>query len=108
MNKNLLAFILACLTASVLFSCLLVFDAGLHQRPVQVEIRSDSDTQDIVNAVIALHRPDVDITTSKSFMAEAFSLTLIPFITLVLMILTGVILFFYKLYCRWLGAAPSL
>ena|ERR1700733_13463710 len=108
MNKNLLAFFLSCLTTSVLFSCLLVFDAGLVHRPVEVQIRSDGDTHAIVAALDALNRPDVDIQTSKSFLSEAFSPTMIPFITLVLMILTGVVLFFYKLYCRWLGATPTV
>jgi len=108
MNKNLLAFFLACLTAAVLFSCLLIFDAGLNKRPIQVEIRSDSDTHPIVAAIDALNRPDVDVQTSRSFLSEAFSPTMIPFITLVLMIMTGVVLFFYKLYSRWLGATPTV
>ena len=108
MNKNLLAFFLSCLTAAVLFSCLDLIHPGLNQRAVQVEIRSDGDTHDIVEAVNALHRPDIDIKTSKSFRGESFSPTMIPFMTLALMIATGVILFFYKLYCRWLGATPTV
>jgi hypothetical protein len=108
MNKNLLAFFLACLTAAVLFSCLVLIHPGLNQRAVQVEIRSDGDTHDIVEAVNALHRPDIDIKTSKSYRGESFSPTMIPFATLVFMIATGVILFFYKLYCRMLGATPTV
>ena len=108
MNKNLLAFFLSCLTVAVFFSCFLVFDAGLNQRPVQVQIRADGDTHDIVAAVNALHRPDVDIKTSKTYLAESFSSTMIPFMTLALMIATGMVLFFYKLYSRWLGVTPNL
>ena len=108
MNKNLLAFFLSCLTSAVLFSCLVLIHPGLNQRAVQVEIRSDGDTHDIAEAVKALHRPDVDIQTSKSYRGESFSPTMIPFMTLVFMIGTGVILFFYKLYCRVLGAAPTV
>jgi len=92
----------------VLFSCLVLIHPALNQRPVQVEIRSDGDTHDIVEAVNALHRPDIDLKTSKTFRAESFSPTMIPFMTLAFMILTGVILFFYKLYCRWLGASPTV
>ena len=33
---------------------------------------------------------------------------LLAFMTLVFMIFTGVILFFYKLYCRMLGATPTV
>jgi hypothetical protein len=108
MNKNLLAYILSCLTAAVLFSCLVLIHPGLNQRAVQVEIRSDGDTHDIVEAVNALHRPDVDIKTYKSYRGEAFTPMMIPFATLVFMIGAGVILFFYKLYCHWLGAAPTV
>jgi hypothetical protein len=108
MNKNLLAFFLACLTAAVLFSCLVLIHPALNQRAVQVSIRSDEDTHDIVAAVNALHRPDVDIQTMMSFRAESFSPTMIPFVTLALIISTGLILFFYKLYCKWLKVAPNL
>ncbi len=108
MNKNLLAFFLSCLTAAVLYSCLVLIHPGLNQSPVQVDIRSDGDTHDIVNAVNALHRPDVDVKTLKSYRGESFALMTIPFMTLALMIATGVILFFYKLYCRMLGATPTV
>jgi hypothetical protein len=108
MNKNLLALFLACLTAAVLFSCLVLIHPGLNQRPVHVEIRSDGDTHDIVEAINALHRQDVDIHTAKTFRSESFSPTMIPFATLAFMVLTGVILFFYKVYCRWLGTMPTV
>ncbi len=108
MNKNLLAFILSCLTAAVLYSCLVLIHPGLNQSAVQVEIRSDADTQDIVNAVNALYRPDTGIRLVKSFRAESFSPLTIAFMTLVFMIFTGVILFFYKLYCGMLGATPTV
>ncbi len=108
MNKNLLAFILSCLTAAVLFSCLVLIHPGLNKSAVQVEIRSDGDTHDIVNAVNALHRPDVDVDTEKTFRGESFGPAMIPFMTLVFMVFTGVILFFYKLYCRMLGAPPTV
>ena len=108
MNKNLLAFILSCLTAAVLYSCLVLLHPGLNQSAVQVEIRSDGDVQDIVAAVNALHRPDTGVRLVKSFRAESFSPLTIGFMTLVFMIFTGVILFFYKLYCRMLGATPTV
>jgi hypothetical protein len=108
MNKNLLAFFLACLTAAILFSCLVLIHPGLNQRPVQVEIRSDGDTHDIVEAINALHRPDIDLQTSKTFRTESFSPTMISFMTLAFMVCTGVILFFYKLYCHWLRVSPSV
>jgi hypothetical protein len=108
MNKNLLAFFLSCLTAAVLFSCLVLIHPGLNESAVQVQIRSDGDAHDVVDAVNALHRRDIDIQTSRTFRGESFSPTMIPFMTLVLMISTGVILFFYKLYCRWLGATPTV
>jgi len=108
MNKNLLAFFLSCLTAAILYSCLVLIHPGLNTSPVQVEIRADSDTHDIVNAVNALHRPDVAVKTLRSYRSESFAVTTIPFMTVALMITTGVILFFYKLYCRMLGATPTV
>jgi hypothetical protein len=108
MNKNLLAFFLSCFTVAVLFSCLVLVLPEPNQRQVRVEIHSDSDTHDIVAAVNALHRTDVDVTTSKAHRDLTYLPLTIPFATLLFMINTGIILFFYKFYARRLGAAPTV
>jgi hypothetical protein len=108
MNKNMLAFILSSLTVTVLFSSLSLFHPNLNQRAVQVEIRADGDTHDIVEAVEALHRQDVDIRTEKSLRTGTFTLTMLPAMVLGLLLMTGLNLIFYKLYCRWLEVPPTI
>ena len=110
MTKSLLAFFLACLTVTLLFSSItLLHPVNTFQRPVQVVIRSDGDVHDIVTAVASLHRQDVDIQTMKSFSTpRPFSFYMLPFMALGFMIITGLVLFFYKLYCRWLGCSPTI
>jgi hypothetical protein len=110
MTKSLLAFFLAGLTISLLLSMVtLIHPPNTFQRPVQVEIRSDTDVHDIVTAVVSLKRQDVDIKTMKSFSTpRSFSPFTIPFMALGCMMITGLTLFFYKLYCRWLGIAPTI
>jgi hypothetical protein len=108
MNKNLLAFFLASLTTSTLLSTItLIHPASTYQRPVQVIVRSDNDVHDIVTVVESLHRQDVDVQTMRSFEANRSPFTII-FIALGFMFLIGLTLFFYKLFCRWLGVAPTI
>jgi VanZ family protein len=110
MTKPLLAFFLACLSTSLLLSSLtLIHPLPTHQRPVQVVIRADNDVHDIVTAVESLHRQDVDVQTMKSFSVNRPSF----FVTaggasLGFMLMTAVILSFYKQYCRWLGCPPTI
>jgi hypothetical protein len=110
MTKSLLAFFLASLTTSLVLSTItLIHPGGTYQRPVQVIIRADNDVHDIVTAVESLHRQDVDVQTMKSFSAKRVSFFFTaPFMALGIMIMTGLTLFFYKLYCRWLGVVPTL
>ncbi len=110
MTKSLLAFFLASLTTYLSFAGFtFIAAANLPQRPVQVVIRSDVDVHDIITAIAALHRQDVDVqTTKKSVTNWKTSLSSAPAGALGLMFMTGLILFFYKRYCRWLGILPTI
>jgi hypothetical protein len=109
MNKTLLAFFLACLTVSGLLSSCTLLHPTLHQRPIQVNISSDNDVHDVVTAVEALHRPDIDVHTMKaSSISSGSFFWLLPFWALGFMLITGLVLFFYKIYCRWLHVNPQI
>jgi hypothetical protein len=102
--KPLLAFYLDCLTVSLLFSCFTLLPVGrLNQRPTQVVVRSDSDVHDIVVAVESLHRQDVDVQTMKSSPVSKRSLLFTaPFMALGFMMIVGLVIFFYRCFCRLL------
>lgn len=110
MTKSLLAFFLASLTTSLLLSTItLIHPGGTYQRPVQVVIRADNDVHDIVTAVESLHRQDIDVQTMKGFSAKRGSFFFMaPFMALGIMMMTGLTLIFYRLYCRWLGVISAL
>ena len=109
MNKSLLAFFLACLTMSGLLSSCAILVPKMHQRPVQVSIQSDGDVRDIVTSIESLHRQDIDVHTSKTLANHGFSsLFMIPFMAAGFMLMTGLVLAFYKFYCRRLGIPPQI
>jgi hypothetical protein len=74
-----------------------------------VNIQSDSDVRDVVAAVESLKRQDIDVHTSKRIDLRARPIFLtIPLMAFGFMLMTGLVLVFYKLYCRWLGAPPTI
>jgi hypothetical protein len=110
MGKQFLAFFLACSTIPVILG---VFDSLIPNsnlsRPIEVTIRSNGDTHDIVTAIEALHRQDIDIHTMKNFtFSGVFWFLEIPRMAVGLTLLTGLVLVFFKLYCRLLHIPPAI
>ncbi len=109
MIKNLFAFFLACLAVTSLLAVWTILSGGAekYQRPIKVTIRSNTDTHDIVSAVESLHRPDIDIQTQKN-PPRYPSLFGAPYLALGAMLLTALVLFFYKKICQWMGIPPTI
>jgi hypothetical protein len=97
-------FLLAALTTTALFFPL-DFLIHLGQQPIQVEIRSTKDVQEIITAIESLHRSDVDIVTEGNF-----GLKSIDWIggVLGMWFVTALTVIFYKVYCRWFKISASL
>ena len=112
MNKNLLAFFLSCLTASLIWSayCYVTDPTGDAS---QIRVIAPSDDPAAADAKIAaienLHLANTNVVKfpvpTHTLKNEIFGWL---FIALLNAIIVGVSLFFYKLYCRWLGATPTV
>ncbi|MCE0499491.1 MAG: hypothetical protein LV481_16240 [Methylacidiphilales bacterium] len=112
MNRSLLAFLLACLTVAILwggYNELSQQDHLANRVVVYVPDVLDPVGDEKVKAIEALHLPGV-----KVMKAEVAPIDFKNFVwgaligTLILSLLTGFVLFFYKLYCRCFGAKPHL
>jgi hypothetical protein len=106
--KNLFALFLSCLTVTVLF-----FGIGLlglatkNYHPVYVQIRTNVDVHDIINAIQSLHRSDAEIKTQKDPISGNWAVT-IPDAAIGFMLMTGLVLFIYKHVCRWMKITPDI
>ncbi len=101
--KNLLAFFLSCLMmTSILFGIGFLGSSLNHYQPVHVQIRSNVDVHDIITAIQSVHRTDVVIKTVKDPFTTNWATTLFGG-AIGFMMLTGLVLFFYKLICGWMG-----
>jgi len=104
--RHFAALLLAGLTLSFLFS----LPSLIHPTntpPIEITIRSDQDTSGIETAITALHRQDIKIHTYKGHFPPTSAGTAILFQAVGFLLLTGVILFLYKMYCRLLRLPPA-
>jgi hypothetical protein len=110
MIRPFLAFFLACLTVATFFACMEAFAPG-SDPPIRMLIRTKG-TVDIDHAVKAIddlklegvrvYKVDVPEVTFWSFFWRALGMAVL------IALLTAFVLFFYKLFCRWLVTAPHL
>jgi len=106
--KHLLAFFLSCLTVTLILFGIGFFGLSLkHYHPVRVEIRSNADVHDIITAIQSLHRTDVEIKTLKNPLSANWMTNLFG-AAIGFMMLTGLVLFFYKRICCWMGISPEI
>jgi len=104
--RHLTALLLACLTLALLFSLPSIIHPK-NRPPVEISIHSDQDTSSIENAIAALHRNDIAVHAYKDHFPPAAEGTAIIFQAVGFLLLTGVILFLYKMYCRLLRLPPA-
>ncbi|MCE0521935.1 MAG: hypothetical protein LV480_03390 [Methylacidiphilales bacterium] len=107
MKHPVIALLLACITVAFVFSLLTLMPRP-DQGKTKVKIESPGDVSDIVTAIESLKRTDVDITTSTAAFEWGFTIRTAFIVALAMLINFGIILFFYKLYCRWFGITPLL
>ena len=110
MNRSLLAFLLAGLTAGVLFTCFNCLSAAaIGSDGIVVTTTKDANVDQAVQAMDDLNLKGVHVTKVSHFIWRFGNIawTLVGF-TLGFLIITGFMLFFYKLFCRWLEADPHL
>lgn len=113
MRRASVAFLLACLTVAALWSGF--YD--LTQPPSHLSNRiiiytgdsSDPVGDQKVEAIKGLHLQNAQVMkvvvspiTFKNFVWGVLGITVLS------ALLTGFVVFFYKLYCRWLGVIPHL
>jgi hypothetical protein len=110
MNRSLIAFLLAGLVVGVLFTCFNGLSAAaVGSDGIVVSITPDANIDQVVGAMDGLNLKGVHVTKVSHFVwsFENIAWTAACF-TLGFLIITGFMLFFYKLFCRWLGAEPHL
>ena len=106
LNRSLISFLLAGLTAGVLFTCFNLLSGVIFgSEGILVITSKDANVDQAVQALGDLHLKGVRVEkiSHLHWSLENAVLTLILF-TLGFLIITGFVLFFYKLYCRWLCA----
>ena len=105
--------ILACLSVGLGFSLYsLIMSMALHPQDagkVKVTIQATGKVGDIVTAIESLKRSDIVVITKDK---TDFGISAIPGMTIAIAffasIISGITLFFYKLYCRWLGIQQNI
>jgi len=110
MNRSLLAFLLAGLTAGVLFTCFNCLSAVIFGSDgIVVTTTKEANIDQAVKAMEELNLKGVHVEKVSHFIWSFGNIvwTVVCF-TLGFLIITGFMLFFYKLFCRWLGADPHL
>ena len=110
MNRSLISFLLAGLTAGVLFTCFnLLSGVIFHSEGIMVITSKEVNVDQAVTAIdgLKLRGVHVEKISHLHWSFENAVVTLISF-TIGFLIITGFVLFFYKLYCRWLCAEHRL
>jgi len=110
MNRSLIAFLLAGLTAGVLFTCFNCLSAvAVSSEGIVVTTTKDANIDQAVAAINGLNLKGVQVDKVSQLNWSFANLlwTVISF-TLGFLIVTGFVLFFYKLYCRWFGTEHHL
>jgi len=112
MNLRGLAFILACLTVCLLWAAF-NFVADRADKSGQVWVCTsdymDPVADQKVKAIESLNLPNTTVVKIVVSKYSAGNLVWeILGTTALCAIITGLVSFFYKLYCRWLGATPDL
>jgi hypothetical protein len=108
MKHPLVAYQLACLLIAGLFVGYSYLVAP-SEPPTSIMIRTNADTDEAINAIEGLHLKDAKVmrvTSDPVTLASYIKMTL--FSAIGLAIVTGLVLFFYKLFCRWLKIEPRL
>jgi hypothetical protein len=76
----------------------------------KIKIESSGNVGDIVTAIEALKRSDVEVTVGPKIDLRAagsyFGMGLMT--TLGVAMMSGLNIFFYRLYCRWMGLSPTI
>jgi hypothetical protein len=110
MNRSLIAFLLAGLMVSVLFTGLnRLSTASFGSDGIVVSTTTNANIDQAVKVMNGLNLKGVRVVKvphlggSLSHVAWAILSFTIGFLAV-----TGLVLFFYKLFCRWFGAAPHL
>ena len=109
-NRSLIAFLLAGLTAGILFTsfnCL--SSVAIGRDSIVVATTKGTDVEQAVAAINGLDLPGVKAEKVSRVESSVRSIVLnLAFFTLGFLIITGFVLFFYKLYCRWFDAAHHI
>jgi hypothetical protein len=109
-NRSLIAFLLAGLTAGVLLTCLNCLSAvSLGSEGIVVSTTKEANIDQAVKAMEELNLKGVHVMKISHFIwsLENIVWTALCF-TLGFLMITGFVLFFYKLFCRWFGVSPHL
>jgi hypothetical protein len=109
-NRSLIAFLLAGLTAGILFTCFNLLSGVIFgSEGIMVFTTKDANVDQAVQAVEDLHLKGVHVEkiSHLHWSFKNMVWTVISF-SIGFMIITGFVLFFYKLYCRRLCAEHHL
>ncbi len=109
-NRSLIAFLLAGLTAGVLFTCFNLLSGVIFgSEGIMVITSKEANVDQAVQAVGNLHLKGVHVEkiSHLHWSFKNMVWTVIAF-SIGFMVITGFVLFFYKLYCRWFDAAHHI
>ena len=110
LNRSLVSFLLAGLTVGVLFTCFnLLSGVILGTEGIVVITSKDANVDQVAQAMGDLHLNGVRVEkiSHLHWSLKNAIWTVISF-TIGFLIITGFVLFFYKLYCRWFDATHHL
>jgi hypothetical protein len=110
LNRSLISFLLAGLTVGVLFTCFNLLSGVIFgSEGILVITSKDANVDQAVQAVGDLHLKGVHVEkiSHLHWSFENVIWTVISF-SIGFLIITGFVLFFYKLYCRWFDATHHL
>ena len=108
MRHPLVALILACL----IVGCLMGLPVALHSTSpsaqTKIDIRSTQNVGDIISAIEALKRPDVNITSGAPYESHSGLLGAVLMMSFGSFIFTGLVLVVFKIICRLMGISSTV
>jgi hypothetical protein len=110
MNRSLIAFLLAGLVVGVLFTILNCLSAAsFGSDGIVVNTTKDANIDQAVQAIDGLNLNGVHVTKISHLTGDFRGVVwMLVSCTVGFLAITGLVLFFYKMFCRWFGAAPHL
>lgn len=110
LNRSLIAFLLAGLTVSALFTGLnCLTTAGFGSDGIVVSTTKDANIDQAVTAMDGLNLKGIHVIKVSHLTGSLHGVMwMILSCTVGFLAITGLVLFFYKMFCRWFRAAPHL